>query len=319
MRVSSILGLSPTGDYTLGHRLLIIRIPQANWLDVSTKLNFIRPELQQRHIRVVACSMMVPVVVNINFFWWLRASFSFERIAQVMCAEYRKHVARQQWLGLVLTEDAVCSWEVGNSLTFYQSQTNYLPEMTKVFEINVPPQKNSVGFTFVRINATIHGKEPLWKSLPRTIIPVLIFGTPQKSPLLRDRVISKVEGSAIIAHTTITTKIILVIEGMQSRCTDQELLKLATTEIFTWLEQFLEVLFAESTTMCDLSQIASHFSNKHLFSLNAAKFESTLFDRCWNCSATLEIPDRLSEMTKRNISFDNERGQTRYLLWLLHK
>lgn len=86
-----------------------------------------------------------------------------------------------------------------------------LPEMTYAFEINVPPQKNLGGLVPVCIKATIHGNAPRVIFSPRKISPKLLFGTPQVSVLLLDRLRVTTEDDVTIAHKANAIKVFLII------------------------------------------------------------------------------------------------------------
>lgn len=87
---------------------------------------------------------------------------------------------------------------------------HYLPDMTKVEEISVPPQKNEGGCVRVYINATIHGKSPRENPCPRTINPEGPFETPQSSAFLSSRCDSVDDAPVTIAIMKITAEIILI-------------------------------------------------------------------------------------------------------------
>lgn len=88
----------------------------------------------------------------------------------------------------------------------HQTSSNYLPEITKLEEINVPPQKYDGGLIFIFINATIHGNWPRVKFWPLIMSPDLIFGTPQVSmqAVLSNRLVMT---GVKIAEMLIRTKI----------------------------------------------------------------------------------------------------------------
>lgn len=81
--------------------------------------------------------------------------------------------------------------------------------MTKVFEINVPEQKNLGGLCPVCISATIHGNEPRGKFSPCIMRFEVVFGNPQVSLLAPDRLLMRAEDSATNAHIAITIKTFL--------------------------------------------------------------------------------------------------------------
>lgn len=101
------------------------------------------------------------------------------------------------------------NWKIDNA--YYQTGSRIVPEITKVFEMSVPPQKNLGGLVPVCINATIHGKVPRGKSCPRTISPDWLFWTPHVSTLLGDRSTKVSEDFAKIVLKAITMRIFLII------------------------------------------------------------------------------------------------------------
>lgn len=83
--------------------------------------------------------------------------------------------------------------------------------MTNDFEINVPAQKNLGGLDPVYINAIIHGNEPRGKFSPYITRSEVVFGNPQVSLLVLDRLLIRAEDSATKAHVAITINTFLII------------------------------------------------------------------------------------------------------------
>lgn len=108
----------------------------------------------------------------------------------------REPFLSMQWAARKLKNNDCCQ---------FKSKIFFLPVMTNVLEISVPPQKNSGGF-LKYISATSHGKVPRAKSWPWKINPVCFVETPQVSAFRLARFDVKQKDLSTIIHKIIPHK-----------------------------------------------------------------------------------------------------------------